>query len=95
MDRPLWKSRRGEPLSVTELALIRLVVTLTIIGAMAWVTYSVSAGFCVGLAVYLLLDRAQILLGWAVETRARRRADARMLATLRQAPARAHMAVRP
>jgi hypothetical protein len=90
----VWTSRRGEPLSIAETVLARTVVTMLVVTAMAWVTYSVPAGFVTGLAAYLVMDRALILIDWAREVRAQRRADARVVAALR-VPVRARMAVRP
>lgn len=94
MNRSIWRSRRGEPLSLTELVLARTVATLLVIASMAWVTASVGAGFAVGLAAYLTMDRVQVIIDWRREVLARRRADARMLTALRRRTP-AHMAVRP
>lgn len=70
MNRPTWKSRKGGPLSIAEITVLRTAASLAVIAAMSLVTASAAAGFCVGLAAYLLMDRVQVIIDWAREPHA-------------------------
>ncbi len=94
IKRNVWKSRQGEPFTVAELTVIRLVpAVLSMLGVTLY-SHNPVVGMAVVICVYLVADRMVIIGEWVYEIKRARRADARMLAALNRAAHSGHMAVR-
>ena len=94
MNRPAWRSGKGEPFALAELAVIYTLPAALVGLTLGFMGCDPVTVFVVIATVYLTMERVAIIVDWVREVRTVRRADRAFLAELAATPGPASMATR-